>query len=275
MPQVLVIGAMKCGTTSLFHYLRRHPEVDMARVKELNFFVEEGNWRKGKAWYGSYFRGNGGVRVEISPWYSMYPLFGKVPNRIKEVLKKPRFIYLLGDPVQRLVSDYLQLRELGIVHESLSEVLRQPNQHFLMARSQYWRQLAQYLALFPLEDFLLIDRADLGEKRRESLATACRFLGVDESFWHPAWAARHEQSAAKRALSPLGQRLQPLLDAPLRLLPEHYRFRPRRWLYQPFSQPLSRPQLSEDLLAACREQLYPDMRTLQRETGVEVGRWGF
>ena len=54
LPNLVVIGAMKCGTTSLGYYLRAHPEIFMARGG-LNFFIEEGNWHRRVGWYESQF----------------------------------------------------------------------------------------------------------------------------------------------------------------------------------------------------------------------------
>ena len=55
LPNLIVIGGLKCGTTSLHHYLNLHPEVAMSRPKELNFFVAELNWELGPEWYASHF----------------------------------------------------------------------------------------------------------------------------------------------------------------------------------------------------------------------------
>lgn len=275
MPEVLVIGAMKCGTTSLFHYLSRHPEIDMARVKELNFFVEEGNWHKGRKWYGGFFKGEGGVRVEVSPWYTMYPFYKGVPQRISQTIEKPRFIYLMGDPIKRLVSDYLQLRGLGIVHQPIEKVLEHPPYAHLIDRSRYWLQLQQYLKYYALDDFLLVRQEDLAQHRTQTLARIFQFLGVDPDFQHPDWNQLHNQSSRKRALTPAGQKLQPLLEAPLSLLPSHYRIRPRNWLQFPFSRPLDRPELSRELMDFCREKLTPDLKILNRETGFSISSWGF
>ena len=55
LPNLIVIGGLKCGTTSLHHYLNLHPEIGMSRPKELNFFVEELNWGLGADWYRGHF----------------------------------------------------------------------------------------------------------------------------------------------------------------------------------------------------------------------------
>ena len=59
LPNFLVIGAAKAGTTSLYHYLRGHPQVFMSERKELNFFVENDGWVKGTSWYERQFEGAG------------------------------------------------------------------------------------------------------------------------------------------------------------------------------------------------------------------------
>jgi hypothetical protein len=66
-PNLVVIGGLKCGTTSLHHYLNLHPEIQMSRPKELNFFVAELNWPLGVEWYESHFRAGAAVRGESSP----------------------------------------------------------------------------------------------------------------------------------------------------------------------------------------------------------------
>jgi hypothetical protein len=58
LPNLIIIGAMKGGTTSLHYYLNLHPQIWMSREKELYFFVSERNWNKGIEWYKSNFTGN-------------------------------------------------------------------------------------------------------------------------------------------------------------------------------------------------------------------------
>ena len=73
LPNLVVIGGAKCGTTSLHHYLSLHPEIFMSHPKELDFFIEEANWNKGIRWYESKFKAPGKViRGESSPRYTRY-----------------------------------------------------------------------------------------------------------------------------------------------------------------------------------------------------------
>ena len=78
LPNLIVIGGLKCGTTSLHHYLNLHPEIAMSRPKELNFFVAELNWELGADWYASHFdRGAAGPRRELAPLHQPAAVRGR------------------------------------------------------------------------------------------------------------------------------------------------------------------------------------------------------
>jgi hypothetical protein len=95
MPNFLVIGAMKGGTTALYRYLQPHPEVFMPPVKALEFFVAEANWRRGAQWYRRQFAGAGSNEVavgEASNAYTKYPRFMGVPERIAAQIPDVRMV---------------------------------------------------------------------------------------------------------------------------------------------------------------------------------------
>ena len=78
MPNLIIIGGLKCGTTSIHHYLGLHPEIQMSKPKELNFFTRELNWDLGLDWYASRFDDRFKVRGESSPHYTNLPRFSGV-----------------------------------------------------------------------------------------------------------------------------------------------------------------------------------------------------
>ena len=85
LPDFIVIGAMKAGTSSLSHYLRSHPEIFIPVKKELNYFVEERNWSQGLSWYEEQFKTDDpNIRLfgEASTNYSKYPKFAGVSQKI-------------------------------------------------------------------------------------------------------------------------------------------------------------------------------------------------
>ena len=80
LPNLIIIGGLKCGTTSIHHYLGLHPEINMSKPKELNFFVKELNWDLGLDWYRGRFDERFEVRGESSPHYTNLPYFEACPT---------------------------------------------------------------------------------------------------------------------------------------------------------------------------------------------------
>src|ERR687898_136777 len=73
LPNLVVLGAQKCGTSGLHFYLDLHPEIAMSMPKELNFFIEERGWPRGTDWYMQHFDPDAPIRGESSPNYTTYP----------------------------------------------------------------------------------------------------------------------------------------------------------------------------------------------------------
>src|SRR5438093_10024477 len=97
LPNLVVIGAQKCGTSGLHYYLSLHPEISMSRPKELNFFIAERNWPRGVEWYRRHFDPRAQVRGESSPNYTAFPQHTGVVERLHELLPEPRLVYLIRD----------------------------------------------------------------------------------------------------------------------------------------------------------------------------------
>ena len=190
LPNLLVIGAAKCGTTSLHEYLNAHPEISMSREKELDFFVAEKNWGRGVGWYEAQFE-DAPARGESSVSYTAFPEYRGVPERIGEALPEARLIYLVRDPVERIVSHFLHhsIRNPG---SSLDELASSDLGRRLLDVSRYWTQLSRYLEHFPPEQILVVDTDDLRARRRETLQRIFAFVGVDPSF--RSWSFRRKHN---------------------------------------------------------------------------------
>src|SRR5690606_11798413 len=104
LPNLVVIGAMKCGTSALHALLDHHPEIAMSRPKELNFFLGDdggashdwmlGNWRRGLRWYAGHFPVTARVRGESSPGYTS-PAHPEAAGRMAAVIPDARLVYLV------------------------------------------------------------------------------------------------------------------------------------------------------------------------------------
>ena len=117
MPNLVIIGSAKSGTSSLHHYLDCHPEISMAAPrgsgrmgdndaagKEMRFFWRD-DWRERMSWYSSHFAPmTTAVRGEATPAYSAHPRHPEVPERIHSAIPNARLLYIVRDPIDRIVS---------------------------------------------------------------------------------------------------------------------------------------------------------------------------
>jgi hypothetical protein len=183
LPNLILIGASRCGTTSLHRYLDLHPQISMSRTKELNFFVEERNWPRGVGWYESQFADTAPVRGEASPHYTACERFDGVPERMAAVIPEAKLVYLVRDPIARAFSAYSVTRAIGLDERPPEQALLEDfNDGFYLGEGRYWMQLERYLEHFPAGRVAIVDQHELMHRRRDALAELFRFLGVDDRF---------------------------------------------------------------------------------------------
>ena len=109
LPDFVVIGAPKSGTTSLWSYLRAHPQIYMTPEKEPEFFNDEEHWSRGVSWYERLFADAGDALVvgEASVRYAAYrPASASVPQRMAGVIPDAKLVYVVRHPVHRMVSTW-------------------------------------------------------------------------------------------------------------------------------------------------------------------------
>ena len=196
LPTFVVIGAMKCGTTSLYRYLQQHPEICMSRTKEPNFFVEEKNYHKGMAWYQSLFQGSAKEYGECSTNYTKRHEFEGVPARMKGILPDAKVIYLLRDPVERVVSHYVHSYAEGSENRPISDVLRCFDKNKYLLTSLYYMQLEAYLSHYAANQLLVICTEELKLNPNSVLEEVFQFLRVDPTFTSPTFFQRFNQSSS-------------------------------------------------------------------------------
>ncbi|MGH2664001.1 MAG: sulfotransferase family protein [Actinomycetota bacterium] len=184
LPNFVVIGAMRAGTTSLWEYLRGHPQVFMATLKEPNFFSEAGTWKRGRGWYESLFRDAGeAIAVgEASTSYTKHPIHPGVPERMASVIPGARFVYVVRHPIERIRSHYEWATYKEIERRPLAQAVLEHPQY--VAYSRYAFQIDRYLDWFPRDRLLVVTSEDLRAARRRTMGRVYEFLGVD-----PAWVS--------------------------------------------------------------------------------------
>jgi hypothetical protein len=184
LPNFLIIGAPKGGTTSLYHYLRQHPNIYMSPMKEPNYFTDEdqifGKERvRSRIEYERLFDGVQHERAigEATPRY--LNAIGGV-GRIHDDLPGVRLIATLRQPAERGYSGYLMRYTDSRERLSAEEVLQPGN--YLFETGLYYPKLQRYFDTFPREQIKVILFDDLIAKPQETVRSLFTFLGVDPDF---------------------------------------------------------------------------------------------
>jgi len=207
LPDFLVIGAQRSGTTTLFYDLCRHPQVAGSPVKEVHFF--DHHFARGVDWYRSFFpptaaqertrrRGGDLLGGEATPNYLFHPA---APGRAAETVPHARLIAILRDPVGRAYSHYRKSVERRVERLSFEEALAAEEgrlageeerlladqghrsihhrHHAYVARGLYAEQLERWFARFPRQRFLVLRAEDFFTSPRKVYATTLDFLGLE------------------------------------------------------------------------------------------------
>jgi len=273
LPNLIIIGAAKAGTTSLHHYLSLHPDVFMTSRKELRYFSHEDRWRRGVQWYEAQFTRDARVRGESSPSYTQYPRFKEPPERMHALLPEAKLIYLVRDPVERLVSHYAFSSAGGWELGTFENAIRSQESRFLWS-SRYNAQVQRYLPYYDRSRIHVVALEDLVRNLRPTMQDVFRFLGVDEEFWSQDFAVKLNEGRLRRANDPIRRRLDRFDQTDFaQRIPITWRTAARRFLFWPFSKPVSRPVLSDALRAELMDRLRDDANAFRAWTGRAFEEW--
>lgn len=304
MPNFLVIGAAKCGTTALYHYLVQHPEIYMSPHKEPMFFALAGEKPdfRGPAdarginrcrftdfdSYRELFRGVSGEKA-VGEASTLYVYSPKAPERISRHVPDAKLIAVLRNPVDRAYSAFLfMLRDsrepLSNFERALAEEERRiaenwgPEYHYRRG-GFYHSQLKRYYDRFEREQIKVYLYDELNSDPEGVVRDMFRFLDVDDAF-EPDMSSRHNvsgipQSRVLQSLYLWLRRSSPAKSALKALIPE----KPRRRMYRLVlngvqrrnlakAPPLS-PEMRQELIEAYRE----DVLDLQDLIGKDLSGW--
>ena len=198
-PHFIIIGAEKCGTSSLHEYIIQHPLVLEPVEKEIHFFTQHFN--KGLPWYDAHFpaipEGYNYITGEASTSY--IGCHNNAPQRLFNLYPQVKLIAVLRNPVDRAISHYSQLVRLGRESRSLEEVVTaeievlEGVEDIWSVRQQYWSIgkgclwhglyvyfLERWMSVFPKEQFLILKSEDLFEKPGEITRQVFEFLGLPD-----------------------------------------------------------------------------------------------
>ncbi|NEO98670.1 MAG: sulfotransferase domain-containing protein [Symploca sp. SIO2E9] len=191
MPNFLIIGAMKSGTTTLYDSLNAHPQIYMSRLKEPHFFSYDGTENfpiTNLEDYQALFRGVSN-ETAIGEASTTYLFNSKAPERIRHYIPKAKLIAILRDPAERAYSLYLmryranQLKTQISDYEILNyfaQLVHKKSGGTLNER--YCASLKRYLSIFDQEQIKICFYQDLKSDPNTLLQDIYKFLGVDENL---------------------------------------------------------------------------------------------
>lgn len=269
LPTFLVIGAMKCGTTSLYYYLAEHPEIGMSRRKETDFFlVDHGTWDRGRDWYARQFPDDAPARGECAPNYTKRHLFDGVPARIEAVCPDVKLIFLVRDPIERTISHYRAARRDEREDRPFEAAVADTKASNYVLTSRYHFQLRPYLDRFSVQDFLIVTAEELGTAPVSTLRTIYRFLEVDPAFENQRTERRFNDAVGKKRLGPWARWLS-------RQVPQSFkdRVRPHLPLHWLPGNCIPRPEVSARVRAQLEGVFRPDVEALRDLTGRDLNAW--
>lgn len=208
IPNFIVIGAAKCGTTSICELIGQHPHAFMSDPKEPCFYSHMNEGGRTRDWYESLFTGAGDARAigEGSTAYTHPDVIETVAQRIHSDIPDCRLIYMVRHPLRRLESDWRMRLHEDWTPASISAAARE--QTSLVTHGLYWRNLNVYRSLFNDEQILIVFLEDFTRDPETELERCFRHIGVDPDVRIENASTPRNTSAGFRKDSALAARLR-------------------------------------------------------------------
>jgi len=282
---VLIIGAMKSGTTTLYHYLAQHPQISTGPVKELDFFSNDEFWRRGIGWYESQFNFDPSQHryaLDASTNYTKHPYGPDLVPRIKSTAPRQyKLIYIMRHPLRRIESHALFAELTG------AEFGRRPAQYksynfdagispAAIAFSLYAYQIDKFSEFYDEGALLLLTMEQLKGDPIKALTKVYDFLGIDKRF--PSELSLQSNAASAHYLPP------PLISALFKFTPVRAVARAvlpkaaRQRIYDAATElgrPTGRFSLNADEELALMATLSRDLARLRDRYNVDIEKeWG-
>lgn len=177
LPHFLIIGAMKSATSTLHDQLSNQPGIFMSTPKEPNFFSDDIHWERGMGWYEGLFSeaGPDDIIGESSTHYTKLPTYPHTVERMKSHLPDVKLIYMMRDPVDRLISHYMHGWLEGTIRGDINEAIRKYPE--LIDYGRYEMQLEPFRQAYGDERILLLHFDDVRAAPQKLLENVCAFIG--------------------------------------------------------------------------------------------------
>jgi hypothetical protein len=290
LPNALIIGAQKAGTTTLYDMIGQHPDVYANPLaKDCEFFGIDREYNRGVNYYSRLFRKAHKEKIVLGG--NATDLF--MPNsieRIHNLLPECKLIVILRDPVQRAFSAYRYALERGTeqrpfliaVQEELAgadyDTPYDARRKSYVAQGHYDEQIERCLQFFKTEQILILLQDDLIREPSQVMYKVFHFLGVDVNF---------DVNAVKKNETLGGSRFgvlnRVIYDSPFRqrlgwekvrlLIPKSFRYKLREGMIKLNRVPSEAPQLEKEVVDLLRHHYRDDIERLEKITGYDLDKW--
>ena len=263
-PDFIIVGAMKAGTSTLHAQLGSQPGIFMSSPKEPNYFSDDDQYQRGASWYRSLFASarSGDLCGESSTHYTKLPTYPNTVERMIALLSEIKLVYIIRDPIERLVSHYIHAWTENWLHDPIDLAVETYSE--LTDYSRYSMQLRPYLEAFGPENVKVVFFERMIRQPEALLEEVARHIGYSGRVQWRAEVAR--ENVSKERLRKSVWR-DAIVNAPIlsgirrRLVPRSAREWAKGWWRMQ-----RRPELSTKTLARLRKVFDEDL--------AELGRWG-
>lgn len=175
----LILGAMKCGTSTMVKILKKHRDVCFSKPKETNFFSEVSDWKEHLSEYHKCFSQSGKLWGEASTSYTKPIGYNQsIWERIYEYNPSMKLIYIVRNPLDRIVSqychNYVRDRTSGRIDDGVLETS-------LLEVSMYHKQILPYINRFGIDQILILDFDDLLASKKQTTTKVLDFLKLESN----------------------------------------------------------------------------------------------
>lgn len=200
-PDFIIIGAMKCGTSTLQAQLAAQDGVFMTTPKEPNFFSNDEIFRQGPGWYEALFDAaqSGDIKGEASTHYTKLPTYPETLARMKPLLPNLRLVYMIRNPLQRAVSHYIhEWSEARMTADLLAAFETRPE---LISYGSYGMQIAPYVEAYGIDNIHLTSLEQIKADPEGEFTRIARFLGLGPiAAWNHDLAPQNVSAARARSI---------------------------------------------------------------------------
>jgi hypothetical protein len=198
LPNYVIIGTMKGGTTALHDFICMHPDVEAPTQKEIHYFSLFPN--QTKDWYLSHFNCDENKIIgEASPTYFDVAYTQAIPRLIKAYCPNSKLILIVRDPIERAVSHFYHLRNVNkiqsIIDVDINDFFGRPYQtmlkqttdmdfylHQVIDFSLYSRKYQSYISVIDMDKILVLDASDLKNSAKETMSKVFAHIGVHDFY---------------------------------------------------------------------------------------------